>query len=155
MICNKHSLLVFIRITAAILLCAYLIFIAWRMFFYAFGSYYRTYSALPEYNLIPFKTIINLIVNFRYYELDVWIYNLFGNLAAFIPLGLLLPAAIGVKRKFRATVIFSVLLLLTAETAQLMFRVGVFDVDDIILNMIGVVSGYMVYILILKLNRIK
>lgn len=150
---KKHSLVGFIRIMACMLLCAYLMFISWRMFFYAYGSYYRSYSALPEYNLIPFKTILNLIVNFKYYELEVWIYNLFGNIAAFMPLGLLLPAVLGTKRKLAATVVFSMVFLLAAETAQLVFRVGVFDIDDIILNMTGVAAGYMIYTHTVRLNK--
>ena len=144
-----------VRLASCMLLCVYLVFIAWRMFFYAYGSYYRTYSVLPEYNLIPFKTILGLIINYRYYEFEVWIYNLFGNLAAFIPLGLLLPVILGIKRKLAVTLAFSMLFLLMAETAQLVFRVGVFDIDDIILNMIGVLAGYMLYKLISRLNIIQ
>lgn len=152
---SKHPLIGFIRIAACMLLCAYLMFISWRMFFYAYGSYYRSYSILPEYNLIPFKTIVNLIVNYKYYEFDVWLYNLFGNIAAFMPLGFLLPVVLGTKRKLAATVVFSMVFLLAAETAQLVFRVGVFDIDDIILNMAGVISGYMVYILLVRLKRVQ
>jgi len=125
------------------------------MFFHAYGTYYRSYSAAPEYNLIPFKTITSLIVNFKYYELEVWIYNLFGNVGAFLPLGFLLPAALGAGRKLPTTMIYSLIFLLAAETAQLAFRVGVFDVDDIILNMIGVLIGYTLYKAILRLNGSK
>lgn len=145
---NKQLKTGFIRFAAGMLLCAYLLFISWRMFFYAYGSYYRTYNVLPEYNLVPFKTIASLIINFRYYELEAWIYNLFGNVAAFMPLGLLLPVVLGVKRRFAAVIGFSTVFLMAAETAQLLFRVGVFDVDDIILNMLGVISGYAIYILL-------
>lgn len=149
---RKRLMNVLIRIVSSVLLCAYLVFIAWRMFFYAYGSYYRTYSSLPEYNLIPFKTISSLIVNFRYYEFEVWVYNLFGNIAAFLPLGILWPAVLGAKHKLLFTLLFSLTFLLMAETAQLVFRVGVFDIDDIILNMIGVLSGYMIYKLVSKLK---
>lgn len=143
----------FIRIISGLLLCAYLMFISWRMFFYAYGSYYRSYSILPEYNLIPFKTISNLIANYRYYEFEVWVYNLFGNLVAFMPLGILLPAALGTKRRLRITLLFSLVFLIAAETAQLVYRVGVFDIDDIILNMISVLSGYTIYKLLLKFKQ--
>lgn len=149
---NKHRNR-FIRIASCMLLCAYLMFISWRMFFYAYGSYYRSRSILPEYNLIPFKTILSLIISCKYYELDVWVYNFFGNIAAFMPLGILLPVALGIKRNLAATLVFSTLFLLSAETAQLIFRVGVFDIDDIILNMIGVLSGYMIHLLLVKFSR--
>ena len=150
---KKKKMLVLIRIASGILLCAYLAFIARRMFFHAYGSYYRTYSASPEYNLIPFKTIASLIMDYKYYELEVWIYNLFGNLAAFAPLGFLLPLALGAGKKLTATVSFSLVLLFAAEAAQLVFRVGVFDVDDIMLNITGVLAGYMLYGLVWKKGR--
>lgn len=152
---SKNQLYGLIRIILVMLLFAYVMFISWRMFFYAYGSYYRSYSALPEYNLIPFKTLLSLIVNFEYYELDVWIYNLFGNIAAFVPFGLLLPAVFNVKKKFAVTILLSLIFLLGAETAQLIFRVGVFDVDDLILNMTGVILGYLIYIAISRINKIK
>ena len=145
----------YLRAMASMLLCAYFLFMSRRMFFYAYGSYYRSFNALPEYNLIPFRTIENLIVNYKYYELDAWIYNLFGNVAAFMPLGFLLPIVSGAKKKLRVTVLLSFALLLMAEAAQLIFRVGVFDVDDIILNMLGVIFGYMVYIMISRVNKAK
>lgn len=152
---KKRQIRRYVRIASRILLCLYLFFIARRMFFHAYGTYYRSYSAAPEYNLIPFKTITSLIIDFKYYELEVWIYNLFGNVVAFIPLGFLLPIVLGAERKLTATVIYSLILLLAAETAQLVFRVGVFDVDDIILNMLGVFVGYMLYKALLKLSRSK
>ncbi len=152
---KRNSLTRFFKTLACVLLCIYLMFISWRMFFYAYGSYYRSYSALPEYNLIPFKTILNLIINFKYFELEVWVYNLFGNIAAFIPLGILLPVVLGMKRKLTATVVFSMVFLLSAEAAQLIFRVGVFDIDDIILNMAGVILGYVIYKLIVRLSKVQ
>ncbi|MBF1256912.1 MAG: VanZ family protein, partial [Stomatobaculum longum] len=40
------------------------------------------------------------------------------------------------------------------ETAQLLTRLGSFDVDDIFLNTIGVVMGYFIFRLFLwRLNR--
>ena len=93
-------------------------------------------------------------MNYKYYELEVWIYNLFGNLAAFAPLGFLLPFVLGAGKKLSATVICSFVLLMLAETAQLVFRVGVFDIDDIILNMAGVLGGYILYRLVWK-KRMK
>lgn len=150
---DRHQLHRLAKTFAFMLLCTCLVFICWRLFFYAYGSYYRSYTTLPEYNLIPFKTILSLIVNYKYYEFDVWVYNFFGNIAAFMPLGILLPIVLETKRKFAATIIISTTFLIVAETAQFIFRVGVFDIDDIILNMIGVLSGYMIYILLLKLYR--
>ena len=60
--------------------------------------------------------------------------NLLGNLLPFIPFGFLLPIAYPRIKAF-----FKVLFI---EIFQYMTRLGSFDIDDIILNMVGVLSGY-------------
>ena len=63
--------------------------------------------------------------------------NLLGNLLPFIPFGFLLPIA---YPRIKALVgMFAVLFI---EIFQYMTRLGSFDIDDIILNMVGVLSGY-------------
>ena len=132
-------------------LVLYLSFLAWRMFFHAFTGYYRTASKVYEYNLIPFKTIIGYIKGFHNYNFDVWVYNLFGNVAVFIPLGFLLPFILRKNRSISKVLLISFLIILFAETMQLVFQVGVFDVDDILLNLVGCIIGYSIFRLI---NRI-
>ena len=134
-----------------LVLILYLSFVAWRMFLHAFSGYYRFTSKVPEYNLIPFKTIIVYVKGFHNYNLDVWVYNLFGNVAVFIPLGFLLPFVLRRNRSLGKVLLSSFLIILFAETMQLVLRVGVFDVDDIILNLVGCIIGYSVFGLI---NRI-
>lgn len=132
-------------ILPSLILLMYLSFLAWRMFFYAFGSYYRATSNTPEYNLIPFKTISSYINEFTNYGFTVWAYNLFGNIVVFTPLGFLLPFVLR-KNKSAVMVLFTALcVILLAETLQLILRIGVFDIDDIILNLIGCLAGYMIY----------
>lgn len=68
--------------------------------------------------------------------------NLLGNLLPFIPFGFLLPIAYpGIKAFFKVFLVgmFAVLFI---EIFQYMTRLGSFDIDDIILNMVGVLSGY-------------
>jgi glycopeptide antibiotics resistance protein len=130
-------------------LIAYLLFISWRLFFYAYSNNYRGQMLNISYNLIPFKTILNYLVNSGKVNFDVWIYNLAGNVAAFMPLGFLLPVAFKDIKAYK-TFGIAFLLILTAETLQLFSRRGVFDVDDLLLNMIGSIIGYGIY----KLLRI-
>jgi D-alanyl-D-alanine carboxypeptidase len=70
----------------------------------------------------------------------------------FMPLGLLLPLLyrpISWKGVLGIAVAFS----LCIETLQLVLRVGTFDVDDILLNTLGVMLGYFVFLLLTKWMR--
>ncbi|OGO76767.1 MAG: hypothetical protein A2Y23_05875 [Clostridiales bacterium GWB2_37_7] len=125
-------------------LSAYIISISRRLFFYAYSNNYRGQMDSISYNLTPFKTILNYLQNSANVGFDVWLYNLAGNVAAFIPLGFLLPLAFSGFRTIK-TFIVAFILILCAEALQLVSRRGVFDVDDIILNMLGSMIGYSIY----------
>ena len=62
-----------------------------------------------------------------------------------LPLGALLPAANGKLRKFLRTFFASAALILTVEVLQLFTLLGSCDVDDLILNMAGVILGYLLW----------
>jgi glycopeptide antibiotics resistance protein len=122
---------------------AWAIFISYSFFmiYLLFFGFDRDHRAGRMYNLVPFKTIANYIVSFHHFNFDTWLINLFGNVAAFVPFGFLVPllfaqlwSAVRVMRLF-------FMLLLAVETTQFIAQVGSFDVDDIILNMAGVMLG--------------
>ena len=105
--------------------------------------------SLSEYfrekgNVVPFKMIYNQtrgLLNGNYAARHYAV-NVFGNLAAFAPFALFLPLL--VKRCGKLRVFFPVmtLIILSVETAQLFLRVGSFDVDDYILNMLGALAAF-------------
>ncbi|MED1018419.1 VanZ family protein [Bacillus atrophaeus] len=71
-----------------------------------------------------------------------WIYD-FGNVAAFIPFGLLIPLLYRVRfEKFISLFVLSILVL---ETLQSLTHLGSFDVDDVISNTLGAVIGFIAY----------
>jgi glycopeptide antibiotics resistance protein len=74
-------------------LCIYIAFISWRLFFYAYSNNYRRTIDSISYNVKPFKTIINYMQNNYRVSPEVLIYNIAGNIAAFFPVGFLLPLA--------------------------------------------------------------
>lgn len=80
---------------------------------------------------------------------DVWIYNLAGNIAAFVPLGFLLAMAFQ-RLSTKWTIFASFLLISLAEVLQLVSLRGVFDIDDIILNVLGSTLGCILYKAIAK-----
>lgn len=100
-----------------------------------------------RYNLIPFREIRRFIVYADHLGPMAVISNLFGNIVIFMPFGFLVPILGRKKRNFWFTSLLSFALSLTVECIQLVTRTGCFDVDDIFLNTIGGILGYLVYAL--------
>ena len=96
------------------------------------------------YNIIPFEEIFRYEVGSR-----LFIYNVFGNIMAFVLFGLIVSCYIKPKTVFPPFVI-SLLVSITVEFVQL--NIGrSFDVDDVILNVIGGLFGYILYRIIDKI----
>lgn len=88
-------------------------------------------------NLIPFNSII------PYWRRGSSFYalkNILGNILVFIPLGFFMR--IKYKKKILQAIIISFMGILSIELFQLITMLGYFDIDDIILNMIGCMLGY-------------
>ena len=114
-------------------------------------------AARPEYiaarlqagNLVPFKEITRAIDTLTVHSL----WNLLGNIAIFIPLGLFLGIlAKPGKLTLAGAVWRSLAVSFGLESAQLLFAVGTFDVDDLILNSAGGAIGFIVYALNARLT---
>lgn len=78
--------------------------------------------------------------------------NLVGNVVVFIPYGMLLPAIWKRFRNFADTFLAALLFSLAIEVFQLFSAFGAFDVDDVMLNCAGAVAGYLIYMLVEKIN---
>lgn len=100
-------------------------------------------------NFQPFKTIMNYINNIGNINNHIIITNILGNIVAFMPFGVFLPLALRFKGILKI-MIHSFFLSFFIETVQLTFRVGSFDIDDIILNTFGGLLGYIFYLLATK-----
>lgn len=107
------------------------------------------------YNLTPLKEI----KRFMKYIWDndalgrVARLNIFGNIIAFIPFGIYLPYTLESKLGFISTFLYTFSLSLTIELVQLITKVGSCDVDDIILNALGGVIGYILWYIYTKLRK--
>lgn len=93
-------------------------------------------------NFIPFKTIRMYI---EYADRLNSFENLLGNIAAFVPFGMIFPLIDAKRRRFLHVAAASLILVLGIELFQLFSAFGAFDVDDIILNCLGVILGYAIY----------
>ncbi len=130
----------------------YVLALIYILFFRGRGNVYMQQMPLSEYmtyavNLVPFETIKGFWNALKNHTIntDIAVFNIFGNIALFVPFGFLLPVAAKRLRalwKCAAVTFFAVL---TAEILQLLLKVGSFDIDDIILNMLGAVTGYAVF----------
>lgn len=80
--------------------------------------------------------------------------HLAGNIVAFIPFGILIAGMVRASIFTGLNVLFlSFLLSLGYEATQLLTGIGIFDVDDLMLNTLGGMFGYLVYTLPLVLYR--
>ncbi len=97
---------------------------------------------LQRGNFIPFKTIFINIQNLSgWHDLS----NLVGNIIAFIPFGIFLVLLFPKKgMSFKSVLFLSFCLSLSLECLQIIFTIGNFDVDDLILNTTGGLLGHYV-----------
>ena len=116
----------------------------------------RTYSErVYHYNLVPFKEIGRFIRYRNVLGRKAVVLNLVGNVVAFMPFGAFLPIFSVRCRRILCTVWYSFELSLVVELLQLIFKVGSFDVDDLLLNTVGGMLGFLVYFLAVRAWRGK
>lgn len=89
-------------------------------------------------NFIPFKEIMR-------YKIDSSLFyrNVIGNIILFVPFGYLVSYYIK-KPKYYVTLILTLITSLSTEIIQ-MYIGRSFDIDDILLNFIGGLIGYLIY----------
>lgn len=140
------------RRLCVVMFISYLIVLTYFMFFSdGFG---RSGHVGYAYNLELFKEITRF---YQYRELlgmKSFLLNTVGNVVCFMPFGFFLPLINRHSGKWYNIFILSFLLSLGIETLQLILKVGSFDVDDIFLNTLGGVIGY-ICVVIAKVIRRK
>jgi len=135
------------KILKWIKLGAFILYISILVYFLFFADMLgRTSTATNyRYNLTPFKEIRRFIVYSGQLGASSVFTNLLGNVVAFIPFGIFLPILTNNRLKFFQVTVFTFALTLAIEMIQLMSRVGIFDVDDMILNTLGGIIGYLLF----------
>ena len=130
-----------VRTLGKILFILYIIFLVYFLFL---SDWYGREGVMDEYhyNLELFKEIKRFI-KYRHQ---------LGNILIFMPVGYF-SAMAGKRRSFFKTLFWSFCLTFCVELMQLITKVGCFDVDDILLNTIGGVLGYIVFVVCNLLRR--
>ncbi|MGG4103059.1 VanZ family protein [Paenibacillus lautus] len=131
------------KMIALVLLIGYTMLLTYWMI-WGFG---RTTQSEFSYNLVPFSTMASY---FPIRSLASLI-NIVGNIAVFVPFGVLIPVVFRIR--YVKMLGFFLVGLFVLEMAQLISRRGSLDVDDFILNSVGVTIGYGLLGVIMKSRR--
>jgi glycopeptide antibiotics resistance protein len=109
-------------------------------YFFETGDWHSIHGGLI--NLVPFRSTIRYLTEFDSYNLDIVLMNTLGNVIIFIPFGFLLPLLFKQINNVKMASKIFIKFILLIESLQLLTFTGVFDIDDIILNMLGALIGY-------------
>lgn len=111
-------------------------------------------SGYRSYNLVPFKTVWAYLFTQNDRVSDwgsVALLNLLANVALFMPLGLLAAFASERFRNIRTVWLLGVSVSFAIEAAQFLIGRSA-DIDDVILNVLGVCVGYGVWALLRRMS---
>ena len=132
------------------LFMAYAAWMLWLLFGrpgYAPGIPYWEQAA-SHLNLMPLRTLklfANLLTHRNPALVRVAVINLFGNVLLFIPLGFFLPLIWPQLRKLWNALLCTGLIIGVVELIQLVSLVGSCDIDDLILNLPGILLGWVIH----------
>ncbi|AJS61458.1 VanZ family protein [Paenibacillus sp. IHBB 10380] len=115
-------------------LILYFLFFAFNRIEHQTSEYGYTFMLIPEGVPLRFPNLYDLSFS--------WIYS-FGNIAAFIPFGILIPLLY--RTRFVKFISVFVLVILVLETLQALTYLGSFDVADVMSNTLGATIGFCAY----------
>ncbi len=97
------------------------------------------YSLRGGFNIVPFTEIMRYDIKDQ-----LFISNVLGNIILFIPFGYMISSYIKPKKMW-TNMLIAIIVSATIEVVQL--NIGrSFDIDDILLNTIGCIIGFLIYI---------
>ena len=124
----------------------YLVLLVYVMFLSEdFG---RTGHTGYSYNLVFFREIRRFYEYRKTLGMKAFLLNTAGNVVCFLPFGFFLPVVTRFGERWYRTVFASFLMSLLIETLQLVFRIGSFDVDDILMNLLGTILSAALFFLL-------
>lgn len=148
------------NILSIILFCIYILLLIWIVLFkcniyLSITNGYFEFKTLTlkerfDYYLIPFIDYFNNDSTQTFIKFKDGILNVF----VFIPLGLYLSFFIK-NNKFIKVIIYTFLISLLFEIIQLFSLLGSFQTEDLILNLVAGLLGYIIYKIIYKEKNIK
>lgn len=110
------------------------------------SSAFVTAGSLRSVNLIPFRTIVEYTGIAAQKGIPGFLQffaNIFGNIIIFVPLGYFLPVFFRRMDKARRILLASAAFSTVIEILQFVLHAGSSDVDDVLLNTLGGLAGYL------------
>jgi glycopeptide antibiotics resistance protein len=99
-------------------------------------------------NYVPFRTILPYLLGENGFLIGAL--NIGGNIAFLIPIGFLLPFVFA-RIDWKRSLVVALLSGMSIELTQVFLHIGIFDIDDVILNGLGVMVGYWLFLLFQKI----
>lgn len=120
----------------------FIVLYATLLLYWMFFGFGRTSDSEKNFQIIPFSTIHKMfsqVENFRQFSI-----NILGNILLFIPFGFL---GILFEKLKKAKFLFPIFILGISfiEFLQFFTKRGFAEIDDVILNTIGVAIGFGIY----------
>ena len=112
----------------------------------------RTTKVIGDPYLKPFHSFVSAYKNIRRDGLSG---NFLGNIAMFVPFGFFMPLADDWFQKWKTTILAGLSFSVVIEVLQFVTGRGYFQVDDMILNTLGTISGFVIYQLLKKTKVFK
>lgn len=134
------------RLLFLVFLVAYCLFLVNVMVFknlptirigYLMLNFSGTHEAPP--NFVPFRTILPYLLGHK--GLIIAGINIIGNIILLVPIGFLIPYLLK-KMNWKKAILLAILSGLVIEGLQTVLHVGIFDIDDVILNGLGFMIGF-------------
>jgi glycopeptide antibiotics resistance protein len=101
-------------------------------------------------NLIPLKTLVFYLSGRNGFLIAA--INILGNIIALVPLGLLMPFVFS-NMNWKKTILLAIITGILIETTQVIMHIGIFDIDDVLLNGVGVIIGFWMYTIYAKFSE--
>ncbi|WP_295137515.1 VanZ family protein [uncultured Catenibacterium sp.] len=113
----------------------------------------RRVKVISSVNISPLKTIFLYYTAYERHTLPIKniILNMIGNVILFMPFGYFVYVLFKPMRSFLSYFLFFLFMIIGVEVIQYIWKVGSADIDDIILNM----SGVLILYIIMKIPFVK
>ena len=116
----------------------YLFFLMYILLLFQIVTFEDTSVYVDGNNLVPFKEILRYQIGSR-----LFFKNVIGNIVLFIPYGIFSSMYTKIEKPFHAVCLVLFASVIVEVTQAMIGRV--FDIDDIILNVVGGVIGFEIY----------
>lgn len=143
---NYKGVIKYISMVMFVLYVSFLIYLTF------FDHTYGRHLVRRSINIIPFKTVIQFLTRSK--DLKGILVNIAGNIAAFVPMGFLLPLTFSKLKGFMKVLPVVLGVTLSIETFQYITASGISDIDDVILNVLGGVIGYFMLRIVVRLSAL-